>query len=289
VTRSSIAPLETSPAFAGRSNLSAIACRSVVETADPHLLTAMLTAEGLSDDRLTAASALRFAPALPVIAIAVSAVAGADLASGSSLLTAVLHSRGRGVAGRVGALTAVLVQPEDQYRCLESGIRAVIRSAAIEGRLEAGIRIGVGAAACLADAHRSWQQACTATRFALPTSGTQYAHPGDAVIGYDELGGLELLAELPPSRLREHRDVAVLDAIAESSSGATDVAALEAFCRTGSLRQAAQALYLHHSTVAARLVRIQTASGWDLNNPEDRFRARFALWARRLSHSAAGH
>jgi sugar diacid utilization regulator len=245
----------------------------------------MLTAEGLSDDRLTAASALRLASALPVIAIAVSTTAGADLASGPSLLTAVLHSRDRAVAGQVGALTAVLVQPEDQYRSLES----VIRGAAIEGRLEAGIRIGVGAAVCLADVHRSWQQACTATRFALPANGTQYAHLGDAVIGYDELGGLELLAELPPSRLRDHRDVAVLDAIAESSSGATDVAALEAFCRTGSLRQAAQALYLHHSTVAARLVRIQTASGWDLNNPQDRFRARFALWARRLSHSDAGH
>jgi sugar diacid utilization regulator len=108
------------------------------------------------------------------------------------------------------------------------------------------------------------------------------------VVGYDELGGLELLADLPPDRLRQHRDVIALEAMTKKPSGALDAQALEAFSRTGSLRQAAQSLYMHHSTVAVRLARVEAATGWDLNDPDDRFRARFALWARRLTLPAAG-
>jgi DNA-binding PucR family transcriptional regulator len=64
------------------------------------------------------------------------------------------------------------------------------------------------------------------------------------------------------------------------------VAALEAFCRTGSLRQAAAELHLHHSSVAARLARVEQAVGWRLDTPGDRFRARLAVVARLLAGSA---
>jgi hypothetical protein len=91
---------------------------------------------------------------------------------------------------------------------------------------------------------------------------------------------LALLAEVPPERLRAQPDVAALDALA-----ATDVAALAAFCRTGSLRKAAAVLHLHHSSVAARLAHVEKELGWRLDEPDDRFRARFALLARRLSRA----
>jgi DNA-binding transcriptional LysR family regulator len=71
--------------------------------------------------------------------------------------------------------------------------------------------------------------------------------------------------------------------LAESESGALDVDTLEAFCRTGSLRQAALALHLHHSSVAARLAHVEDALGWRLDEPQGRFRARMALLARRLA------
>lgn len=61
------------------------------------------------------------------------------------------------------------------------------------------------------------------------------------------------------------------------------MAALEAFCRTGSLRKAAALLHLHHSSVADRLARVEDELGWRLDEPGDRFRARFALLARRLA------
>jgi hypothetical protein len=85
---------------------------------------------------------------------------------------------------------------------------------------------------------------------------------------------------LPPERLRAQPDVAALDALP-----ATDVAALEAFCRTGSLRKAAALLHRHHSCVADRLAHIENELGWRLDEPGDRFRARFALLTRQLSRS----
>jgi hypothetical protein len=59
---------------------------------------------------------------------------------------------------------------------------------------------------------------------------------------HSELGPLTLLAEIPVERLRAQSDVRALDAL-----DAADIAALEAFCRTGSLRQAAVVLHRHHT------------------------------------------
>jgi sugar diacid utilization regulator len=131
--------------------------------------------------------------------------------------------------------------------------------------------VGVGRPAPGLEARTSWTQAQLALRFATVD---------DAVIDHEELGSLALLAELPPERLRAQTDVAALDTLA-----VTDVAALEAFCRTGSLRKAAVLLHLHHSSVADRLAHVENQLGWSLDEPRDRFRARFALLARRLARS----
>jgi sugar diacid utilization regulator len=133
------------------------------------------------------------------------------------------------------------------------------------------VRVGVGRPVPGLQARTSWTQAKLALRFATAD---------DAIIDYAELGSLVLLAELPPERLRAQPDVVALDALA-----ATDVAALEAFCRTGSLRKAAALLHLHHSSVADRLAHVEKRLGWRLDEPGDRFRARFALLARRLARS----
>jgi sugar diacid utilization regulator len=95
-----------------------------------------------------------------------------------------------------------------------------------------------------------------------------------------------LLAEVPVERLRAQADVQALEALAATPTGALDVATLEAFCRSGSLRQAAAALHLHHSTVAARLAHVEAALGRRLDEPEDRFRARLAVLARRLASTS---
>jgi hypothetical protein len=61
----------------------------------------------------------------------------------------------------------------------------------------------------------------------------------------------------------------------------------EAFCVFGSLRRTAEELHLHHSTVAARLARIEAELGWDLDDPLDRFSATLVLMVRRIALSSA--
>jgi hypothetical protein len=157
--------------------------------------------------------------------------------------------------------------------------RARPGSAPLPGR-DAVAAAALGGAAPPLEARRSWLQARLALRFAVPGVAES------AFVDHDTLGTLALIAEVPAHRLRTDPDVLALDALAATRVGAQDVAALDAFCRTGSLRQAAAELHLHHSSVAARLARVEQAVGWRLDTTADRFRARLALVARRLAGSA---
>jgi DNA-binding PucR family transcriptional regulator len=57
---------------------------------------------------------------------------------------------------------------------------------------------------------------------------------------------------------------------------------LHAYCTTGSQRQAADLLHLHHSSVARRLEQIGKTLGIELAEPTGLTRARLALTAWRL-------
>jgi sugar diacid utilization regulator len=237
---------------------------------------------------MLAMQALRLAPREPVRFVAVRVDGGRDVLVEAATLTSELRSIGTVHAAHVGRVAAVLLQLGDAASSPLASIREAMRRAVPAQRWGIGLRIGVGASADCTNTHESWEGALLATRFARSSTFVSAVDSCAAVVGYEELGGLELLADLPPDRLRQHRDVIALEEIIKKSSGALDVQALEAFSRTGSLRQAAQSLYLHHSTVAVRLSRVEAATGWDLNDPDDRFRARFALWARRLTLPAGG-
>lgn len=136
------------------------------------------------------------------------------------------------------------------------------------GEAVSGVRAGVGDPVPVVEAHRSWTQAQLALRYA----------DGTTVVEHASLGPLTLLADVPRERLLAEPDVVGLAGLP-----AGDVAALTAFCRTGSLRQAATELHLHHSSVANRLTRVEQALGWRLDGPDGRFRARVALLALKLS------
>ena len=124
-----------------------------------------------------------------------------------------------------------------------------------------------------------------ALRFAYPaTTSMSGGDPGEAVVDYDELGVLALLADIPPERLTSDPCVATLQAFGATENGALHIATLEAYCRTGSLRRTAQVLFLHHSSVSSRLARIEEVMNLHLEDPAERFRAQFALWACRLVH-----
>ncbi|NUT53181.1 MAG: helix-turn-helix domain-containing protein, partial [Saccharothrix sp.] len=99
----------------------------------------------------------------------------------------------------------------------------------------------------------------------------------DPVVHHDSLGALALLAEIPPTAARENPDVAAVAALPTE-----DVATLDAYCATGSLRRAADLLHLHHTSVARRLEQIGRSLGLDLTTPTDLTRARLALTTWRL-------
>jgi DNA-binding PucR family transcriptional regulator len=94
-------------------------------------------------------------------------------------------------------------------------------------------------------------------------------------VEYAELGALALLAEVPAESLRANADVVTLGRLSEE-----DIATLDAYCATGSLRRAADLLHLHHSSVSRRLDQIGRVL--DVSDPA---RARLALAAFRLSRA----
>ncbi|MBW0092460.1 helix-turn-helix domain-containing protein [Pseudonocardia sp. KRD-184] len=221
--------------------------------ADPALVELVLSTREAEEDRSRALHLLGLRPGRPLRVAALEP--GADL---RALATEAGHAVR---AAEVGGVVAALLQAR-------GGTVAVD---ALRAALGGGPRGGLGGAVAALDAGTSWRQARLALRFADA--------PGE-LVDHDALGAPALLAEVPPAVLAAHPDVVALAALP-----ALDLATLDAFCRTGSLRGAAAALHLHHSSVAGRLAHVQTAVGWTLDDPGGRFRARCALLAHRLARA----
>ncbi|MBE1577488.1 PucR family transcriptional regulator [Amycolatopsis roodepoortensis] len=242
--------------------------------ADPALVELLLGEQAGEEDRARALRLLGLAAGRPVRVLAVGTEDGRDPGAAAVGLLARGGSLPRLHVATVGEVAAVLLQPRDDH-AIVGALRSALADRARERDAAGGVRVGVGDAVPGLEARRSWLQAKLAERFAVPAV--------EPIVVHGDLGSLTLLAEVPVARLRGQDDVLALDTLAATPTGAADVAALEAFCRTGSLRQAAVALHRHHSSVAARLAHVEDALGWRLDEPGDRFRARLALLARRLA------
>jgi DNA-binding PucR family transcriptional regulator len=88
-----------------------------------------------------------------------------------------------------------------------------------------------------------------------------------------------MLAHVPAEAARNNVDVAAIAGLAASPE---DLETLDAYCATGSQRQAAELLHLHHSSVARRLDQIGKTLGIELTEPTGLVRVRLALTAWRL-------
>ncbi|WP_143671119.1 hypothetical protein, partial [Streptomyces sp. Ru87] len=229
--------------------------------ADPALVELVLSEREAVEDRARALRLLGLTPELPLRVLAVAGGPGTEVGVeavallGRSGLRAVVR-----IAG-VGELGAVLVQPRDgETASPAEELRAVtaerMREAGAARQSARRVRAGVGGSSAALEARTSWTQARNALRFAVA------GDPAEAVIDHDALGPVALLAEIPVELLHAQPDVRALAALAEGETDGTGIAALAAFCRTGSLRQAATELHLHHSSVAARLAQVEGALGW---------------------------
>ncbi len=260
------------------------------QAADPALVELVLSEREAIADRTRALRLLGLHPGLPLRVVAVSGDAGADPGMEAVMLLARCELPAAVRVATVGSLAAGLVQPHDgtdspaaplreamterRHELLPGGERprgGTSQASRVRGR------VGVGGSVAPAQAGGSWAQARIALRFAVT------GMPAEEVVDHDALGPLALLAEVPAARLRAEPGVRALAELSGQDGGALSLAALAAFCRTGSLRQAAAALHLHHSSVAARLSGVESALGWRLRDPNDRLRAQLALYAWRLS------
>ncbi|MGW4486671.1 helix-turn-helix domain-containing protein [Amycolatopsis sp. NPDC004368] len=240
------------------------------DPADPALVELVLGERAAEEDRSRALVLLGLDAARPVRVVAVGTDDGRDPGAAAVGLMA----RGGTALGArvavVGEVAAVVLQPREGPATVVESLRNALSARARERAASGTVRVGVGDAVTGLEARRSWLQARLAERFAVPTT--------EPLVVHENLGSLTLLAEIPAEHLRVQPDVRALAALA-----AADLEALEAFCRTGSLRQAAVALHRHHSSVATRLAHAQDALGWPLDDPAGRFRARLALLAHRLA------
>ncbi|GAA4483552.1 PucR family transcriptional regulator [Rhodococcus olei] len=250
--------------------------RTGSQMGDPALLEVVLSDKERREDRLRAVQLLGLDPAQPVRVLAVSAAA---IGPAMELITQTCSGRlVRSVAA--GNLTAVLVQDGQDGRALAMDLHAAIAArypTPLTPDVDRGPWVGVGERMSVYAAPGSWKQARRALRFA---SSTLY---GRRAVAYAPLSSLQLLAELPLERLLNDPDVARLNALATSATGAQEVTTLEAFCAFGSLRRTAAELHVHHSTVAARLAHVEAEMGWDLEQAIDRFMATLVLMIRRMA------
>ncbi|MFB4279733.1 PucR family transcriptional regulator [Nonomuraea sp. MTCD27] len=229
----------------------AIAAAGVVERygparttmADPALVELAISANIDEAARARALRLLGFAADLPIRVVAV-------------------HSRLP--LDQVGALVCP-ARPVKAAPLADAGV--ILATTLDPAGIPAGVRAGVGGAE---SPDRSWQQARTALRFT--TARRPVVHHGD-------LGALALLAEIPQDAARGNADVIAIGRLAGTPE---DLETLDAYCATGSLRQAADLLHLHHSSIARRLEQIGRSLGIDLTEPTGLTRARIALTAWRL-------
>ena len=138
-------------------------------------------------------------------------------------------------------------------------------------------RAGVGPAGPPAALPESWAAARTALRFTA--EGTEQ-DPGRRVVHADDLGGLTLLAAAVGPGTEPVPDVRALDRAAATAPWM--LTTLDAVAETASLRAAATALRVHHSTLQDRLAHTIPVLGWDVREPRGRLRLQLALALRRL-------
>ncbi|MBL7489419.1 helix-turn-helix domain-containing protein [Frankia sp. AgB1.9] len=244
--------------------------------ADPALVELALSEREAAVDRSRALRLMGFDPdqRLRVLAVATGTNAADCRQTVGRLAGGTLRGRHRCTV--LADVAAVLFQSAKNPGCSPAGdLSAVLRADRDQpggDRELLDVVVGVGGAVTALDAHESWRQATLALRF------TAHGRHQSRVVEFDGLGALAIVAEVPEARLRQNPDLVALEALT-----ASDIEALEVFCLSGSLRQAAAALHLHHSSVAARLDNIEAALGWRLDDPLGRFRAMLALLARTSS------
>jgi hypothetical protein len=132
---------------------------------------------------------------------------------------------------------------------------------------------GVGSVVRIAQAANSWHEAVSAIRFTRPMPGMAT----DNFVRFEDLGVFGALSQIPIDAIRIVTEVGLLDKLSCTQSGINLIQALDSYVRMGSMRGAASELFLHHTSVAARIEQVGEALGFAVSTSEGALRAKLAL------------
>ena len=138
-------------------------------------------------------------------------------------------------------------------------------------------RAGVGVVGGVLELPGSWAGARTASRF---TAAGDEHDPGPRVVHADQLGGLAVLADVIGPDTEPIEDVRAVERAGTDAPWA--LATLVAVANSPSLRTAATALLVHHSTLQERLGHVEHVLGWSIRDPQGRLRLQLAIAMWRL-------
>ncbi len=229
---------------------------------DGALLELVLSRTAEVPERMRALQLLGLSPSEPVSVLAVSGPAASMEAFARSLSGRATHNLHRSFGDYyavvvVGEAAASLAAPKD-------------------------VRVGIGSRVPASDAASSWDKACRALRFTA-RAGYPSAIYGSAMVRADDLGPLELLAaQLRSQDITGVVDLEVFDELLSEPDGVQMLRTLEVYVASGSLREAARQLHLHHNSVSARLERIEKRIGVSITGSEGIARMSLSLALHRL-------
>ena len=229
--------------------------------ADPGIVELLLGRATNEVDRARAAGLLGLLPGAEMRAVALlaSSPLGAELPAIKSLVAAETGGRviGAALTGQLGVLLVPGVEPP----CVRLPGRAVA---------------AVGPPATSVTVERSWREARRAVRFA------GMSHTWPRWLRAEDVGSMNLLAEIPPDEALAQPDVVAIARLAGGSGAEVLLTVLEYFCLFGSMREAAAAAHMHHSSAAYRLQAASRILSFDVKSPLGRRRAEHALLLWRL-------
>jgi hypothetical protein len=176
------------------------------------------------------------------------------------------------IIGRSAAVVVEAGEKIDEILC---------QAATNMSSLGVNIEVGVGSSGPASELHTSWRQAAQALLLRPVMAVTT------PVTHFEELGILHLLAEIPTDDLARYPDVRRVADLEAKGEPVTDLDLLERYLATTSLRQTAQQVLLHHTTVQYRLKRIESHMGVDLQDPAARLRTQIAILLYRIERASA--
>ncbi|WP_106211674.1 helix-turn-helix domain-containing protein [Kineococcus rhizosphaerae] len=226
--------------------------------ADPAVLQVLLRGGGGAGEAEVsrAVRLLGFAPGQLVVPIALAAASGVEEAL-AAVRTALVDQTGRRVVGTA----------------LSDRLAVLLLSAGTtpEPALPPGVVACVGDAVPVERCAAPWTAVRRGVRFAA--LGGQWS-PWQRL---SALGAVVVLADVPEEVVQAQPDVQAVDALAARRGGDLDLQLLEAACHLKSVREAAAAVHLHHSSAAYRLDGVEAVLGFEVRTPQGRYRARTAL------------